>query len=111
MVQDFFYVLLNGSFLFLSLVLCIIRLVLMGKESCLRSIQQKIKGSLEGVVPVEVVDVDMEDEREGAFDEAVDKACHILGNLDAFVHCYTYEGTQSVPYIYLENSIAVYNLE
>ncbi|CAL9014853.1 hypothetical protein PRUPE_3G308300 [Prunus persica] len=68
------------------------RLVLMGKESCLRSIQQKIKGSLEGVVPVEVVDVDMEDEREGAFDEAVDKACHILGNLDAFVHCYTYEG-------------------
>lgn len=74
----------------------------MGKESCLRSIQQKIKGSLEGVVPVEVVDVDMEDEREGAFDEAVDKACHILGNLDAFVHCYTYEGTQSLSYIYLE---------
>ncbi|KAM2991841.1 hypothetical protein FF2_044137 [Malus domestica] len=39
-----------------------------------------------------MVDVDMEDEREGAFDEAVEKACNILGNLDAFVHCYSYEG-------------------
>ncbi|XP_068334848.1 uncharacterized protein [Pyrus communis] len=49
--------------------------------------------SLEGeVAPVEMVDVDMEDEREGAFDEAVEKACNILGNLDAFVHCYSYEG-------------------
>ncbi|XP_068324374.1 uncharacterized protein [Pyrus communis] len=70
------------------------RLVLMGKESCLRGIVQKITGPLEGAVaPVEVVDVDMEDEREGTFDEAVEKACNILGNLDAFVHCYTYEET------------------
>lgn len=45
------------------------------------------------MAPVEVVDVDMEDEREGTFEEAVEKACNILGNLDAFVHCYTYEGT------------------
>lgn len=69
------------------------RLVLMGKESSLRSVAQKIRESLEGVVSIEVVGVDMEEEeREGAFDEAVDKACNILGNLDAFVHCYAYEG-------------------
>lgn len=63
-----------------------IRLVLIGNESSLRSIAEKIKGS------VEVVGLDMEEDREGAFDEAVDKACNILGNLDAFVHCYHYEG-------------------
>ncbi|KAB2614131.1 carbonyl reductase family member 4-like [Pyrus ussuriensis x Pyrus communis] len=69
------------------------RLVLMGKESFLRRFVQKITASLEGeVAPVEMVDVDVEDEREGAFDEAVEKACNILGNLDAFVHCYSYEG-------------------
>lgn len=49
-------------------------------------------GSINGVEPVAVVRVDMEDDKEGAFDEAVDKACQILGKLDAFVHCYTYEG-------------------
>lgn len=69
------------------------RLVLMGNESCLRSVADKINGSLKGVVAVEVVGVDMEEEREGHFAEAVDKACMVLGNLDAFVHCYTYEGT------------------
>jgi hypothetical protein len=68
------------------------RLVLMGNESRLRSIAENITGSLKGVVPVEVVGVDMEDDREGAFGEAVDQACMILGKLDAFVHCYTYEG-------------------
>lgn len=64
----------------------------MGNESCLRRIAEKINGSLKGVVPVEVVGADMEDDREGAFEEAVDKGCMILGKLDAFVHCYTYEG-------------------
>ncbi|KAL5581394.1 hypothetical protein UlMin_013836 [Ulmus minor] len=68
------------------------RLVLMGDESCLRSVAQKIAGSLEGSGQIEVVGLDMEDEREGAFDEAVEKACRILGNFDAFVHCYIYEG-------------------
>ena len=68
------------------------RLVLMGKESSLRSVEEKIRGSLEGVVSIEVVGVDMEEERGGVFDEAVDKACEILGSLDAFVHCYAYEG-------------------
>ncbi|XP_050383944.1 uncharacterized protein LOC126800600 [Argentina anserina] len=68
------------------------RLVLMGKESSLKSVAEKVRGSLEGVVSVEVIGVDMEEEREGVFHEAVDKACEILGNLDAFVHCCAYEG-------------------
>ncbi|XP_057983627.1 uncharacterized protein LOC131168313 isoform X2 [Malania oleifera] len=68
------------------------RIVLMGNESCLRSIGEKIMGSLKGVMPIEVVGLDMEEDREVIFDEAVDKACRLLGNLDAFVHCYTYEG-------------------
>jgi len=75
----------------------------MGNESCLRSIGEKITGSLKGIYPVEVVGVDMEDEREAGFDQAVDKACGILGNLDAFAHCYTYEGISPMPlcWIYL----------
>ncbi|KAF3435264.1 hypothetical protein FNV43_RR22351 [Rhamnella rubrinervis] len=68
------------------------RLVLMGNERKLRNVVHKITGSLEGVELVEAVGVDMEDEREGVFEEAVDKACKILGNLDAYVHCYEYEG-------------------
>ncbi|PON95402.1 Glucose/ribitol dehydrogenase [Trema orientale] len=68
------------------------RLVLMGNESYLQSVAQKIVGSVKGAKPVEVVGLDMEEEREAAFDAAVDKACKTLGNLDAFVHSYTYEG-------------------
>ena len=71
-------------------------LVLMGNESCLRSIAGKINGLVKGVKPVEVVAVDMEEEREGHFAEAVNKACVILGSLDAFVHCYFYEGTTNL---------------
>ncbi|KAJ6298802.1 hypothetical protein OIU76_019878 [Salix suchowensis] len=68
------------------------RLVLMGNEKGLRSIGEKITGAIRGALPVEVVEMDVEEEREASFEEAVDKACRILGNLDAFVHCYTYEG-------------------
>lgn len=56
----------------------------MGTESRLRDFGKKIA--------VEVVGVDMEEETEAAFDSAVDKSIEVLGNLDAFVHCYTYEG-------------------
>lgn len=49
--------------------------------------------SLKGVLPIEVVGLDMEEEREAAFDEAVNRACSILGALDAFVNAYSYEGT------------------
>ncbi|KAJ4822156.1 hypothetical protein Tsubulata_020757 [Turnera subulata] len=73
------------------------RLVLMGEESCVRSVADKINGSVEGAASVEVVGLDMEDERQAAFDEAVDKACLILGNLDAFVNCYFYEGKMQNP--------------
>lgn len=68
------------------------RVVLMGNESYLRSIGSRITDTLEGAIPVEVVGIDMEVEKESTFDEAVDKASRIMGGLDAFVHCYTYEG-------------------
>lgn len=64
----------------------------MGNEGQLRSAAEKIRGSLDGVVFVEVVGLDMEDEREGAFDEAVEKATRLLGGVDALVNCYSYEG-------------------
>lgn len=65
----------------------------MGNESCLKSVAEDIMGTLKGAMAVEVVGLDMEEDREAAFDGAVEKACRILGNLDAFVHCYSYEGT------------------
>ncbi|KAF7801731.1 levodione reductase [Senna tora] len=68
------------------------RLVLMGDETCLRSIADLIMASLEGVQPVDVIGLDMEQESEAVFDEAVGKACDILGFFDAFVNCYAYEG-------------------
>ena len=67
----------------------------MGNENRLRSFGEKIRGLVKGVEAVEVVGLDMEEDREAAFDEAVDKACKILGNFNAFVHCYTYEGMPS----------------
>ncbi|KAK3412987.1 hypothetical protein EUGRSUZ_I01632 [Eucalyptus grandis] len=73
------------------------RLVLMGDEKGLRSVRERIAGSLKGAASVEVVGLDMEEEREGAFEEAVDKACNVLGGLDAFVHCYNYEGKMQDP--------------
>ncbi|XP_010550219.1 PREDICTED: carbonyl reductase [NADPH] 2 [Tarenaya hassleriana] len=68
------------------------RLVLMGNEGCLRKIGEKIMGSIEGVLPVEVIGIDMEADNEEAFDEAVEKAFQRLGYVDAFVNCYAYEG-------------------
>ncbi|XP_065855155.1 uncharacterized protein [Euphorbia lathyris] len=75
------------------------RLVLMGDENRLRNTREKIASSVKkGVLSlVEIVGIDMEEEREGAYDEAVYKACQILGNLDAFVHCYAYEGKIQDP--------------
>ncbi|XP_050231260.1 uncharacterized protein LOC126680226 [Mercurialis annua] len=68
------------------------RLVLMGNENSLRGIAEKITGSINGGFPVKVVGLDMEEEKEEAFDEAVEKASRILEKFDAFVHCYSYEG-------------------
>lgn len=64
----------------------------MGNESQLKGAADSIKNSLNGIFKVEVVGVDMEDDREAVFSEAVDRASSILGNLDALVHCYSYEG-------------------
>lgn len=73
------------------------QLVLLGNESQLKSVAEKIKHSLEGSVAVEVVGLDMTEDRESAFEEAVDKAWKIFGKLDAFVHCYSYEGKIQDP--------------
>ncbi|KAH6800912.1 Rossmann-fold superfamily protein [Perilla frutescens var. hirtella] len=73
------------------------RLVLMGNEGQLRSAAEKINDSLDGVVLVEVVGLDMEDEREGAFDEAVEKGRRLLVGVDALVNCYSYEGKMLDP--------------
>jgi len=73
------------------------RLVLIGNESSIRRAAEKIMDSVDGVVGIEVVGLDMEEEKEGVYDEAVDKAYKILGNLDALVHCYAYEGKMQDP--------------
>ncbi|KAL4367961.1 hypothetical protein GQ457_05G011320 [Hibiscus cannabinus] len=67
-------------------------LVLMGNESCLRSVRKKIMDSTNSMVPIEVVGLDLEEGREAAFDEAVDKAWKVFGFIDSFVNCYAYEG-------------------
>lgn len=56
-------------------------------------VKDRFIGSRDVSGSVEVVGLDMEEEREAAFEEAVDKACNLLGNFDAFVNCYTYEGS------------------
>ncbi|CAH9089369.1 unnamed protein product [Cuscuta europaea] len=68
------------------------QLVLVGDDKKLKSVAEMIRQSLEGNVVVEVVGLNMEDDQETVFDEAVDKAWKLLGYLDALVHCYSYEG-------------------
>ncbi|XP_004498504.1 uncharacterized protein [Cicer arietinum] len=74
------------------------RLVLLGNATQLQSIATKITDSVfaEGVAVtdpvVHVVGLDMENQSESVFHDAVDKASKILGKLDAFVNCYSYEG-------------------
>ncbi|MBA0630502.1 hypothetical protein Godav_002593, partial [Gossypium davidsonii] len=66
----------------------------LAKRGC-RSAKQKIMDSIMNVVvpePVAVVGLDMDDEREGAFVNAVDKAWRAFGHLDALVNCHAYEG-------------------
>lgn len=68
------------------------QLVLVGDERKLKRVGEMIRQSLDGNVVLEVVGLNMEEEQEAAFDEAVDKAWKHLGHLDALVHCYSYEG-------------------
>ncbi|RZC60176.1 hypothetical protein C5167_021942 [Papaver somniferum] len=70
------------------------RLVLMGNEKCVQTMVEKINGSLkEGMqTQIGVVGLDMEQGKEEDFENGVEKACKIWGNLDALVNCYSYEG-------------------
>ncbi|KAH9607263.1 hypothetical protein KSS87_021201 [Heliosperma pusillum] len=68
------------------------RLVLMGNEDRLRSIVDRISDSVKSTNAIEVVGLDMENDREETFNGAVEKACHVLGKMDAFVNSYAYEG-------------------
>ncbi|KAL8153137.1 hypothetical protein V2J09_010897 [Rumex salicifolius] len=72
------------------------RLVLMGNESRMKSVAKKISESSKDS-EVEVVGLHMEDDKETAFDAAVNKAEEILGSFDAFVNCYAYEGKMQDP--------------
>jgi hypothetical protein len=63
----------------------------MGNENTLKDVSATITNDLKEV-SIEIVGLDMEDEREAVFDEAVEKTWNILGKVDALVNCYTYEG-------------------
>ncbi|KAF6148431.1 hypothetical protein GIB67_038786 [Kingdonia uniflora] len=79
---------------------CGCRLVLMGDERKLESVAERIRGSLKSEDcggKIDVVGLNMEEEKESVFDEAVEKAKKVLENLDAFVHCYHYEGKMQNP--------------
>uniref|UniRef100_UPI001CB966A2 3-oxoacyl-[acyl-carrier-protein] reductase FabG isoform X2 n=1 Tax=Erigeron canadensis TaxID=72917 RepID=UPI001CB966A2 len=67
------------------------RLVLGGDEKVVKSVADWIKNELKDV-KIEIVGLDMEEEREVVFDEAVEKSWNLLGQVDAFVNCYAYEG-------------------
>lgn len=79
------------------------RLVLMGNEGCLQSIGDRIADLIKDTDAIKVVGLDMEDDREAIFQSAVEKACNFLGNLDAFVNCYAYEGKMQDPLVMTED--------
>jgi len=68
------------------------RLVMMGNEGSLRSIVDKIRDSIEGAFPADVIALDMESDSEVAFHAAVQKAWELSGHFDAFLNSYTYQG-------------------
>lgn len=69
----------------------------MGNEGALRRIAGNIMGSVKGVAPVNVIGIDMEEENESVYDDRVTRASSFLGKVDAFVHCYSYEGKPGGP--------------
>ncbi|KAJ0988837.1 hypothetical protein J5N97_007193 [Dioscorea zingiberensis] len=79
------------------------RLVLMGDENCLCSMAAEITSSLKEIDPIQVVGLNFEDDNEGGFDAAVDKAWNALGALDALVNCYLYEGKICEPLLVTEH--------
>ncbi|KAL0924518.1 hypothetical protein M5K25_005353 [Dendrobium thyrsiflorum] len=79
------------------------RLVIMGDENDLQSLVREITSSLKGSTPIELVGLNMEEESEVIFDNAVDKAWKLLGSVDAFVNCHLYEGKIQDPLLISEN--------
>ncbi|CAA7400572.1 unnamed protein product [Spirodela intermedia] len=79
------------------LVKCGCRVVLMGDPVSLRNIAEEINNSLKVHDSVEVVGLDMCEDKEAIFDQSVDKAWKLLGSLDSFVNCYDYEGKIQDP--------------
>ncbi|XP_073287674.1 uncharacterized protein [Primulina huaijiensis] len=78
------------------------RLVLMGDDGQLRRAVEKIEVSLDGRRDaVEVVGLDMKEEKAAIFEEAVGTAKGILGSLDAFVNCYSYEGKALYAFLHV----------
>ncbi|XP_078441451.1 NAD(P)-binding Rossmann-fold superfamily protein isoform X2 [Wolffia australiana] len=69
----------------------------MGEPGKLRSIADGINGSLKSPGSIQVVELEMNEDREEIFDLAVDKAWRLLGSLDSFVNCYLYAGKIKDP--------------
>ena len=76
----------------------------MGDDNCLRSMVGEIISSLKGINYIEVVGLNMEEDKEAAFDGAVDMAWKLLGTVDAFVNCYVYEGRAHIHNINIETT-------
>ncbi|GMH23874.1 hypothetical protein Nepgr_025717 [Nepenthes gracilis] len=79
------------------------RLILMGNESRLWTAAKEISESLKGIHPVEVIGVDMEEDKEAVFAAAVEKAWNILGCIDAFVQGFAYEGKNQEALVMAED--------
>ncbi|KAG0458229.1 hypothetical protein HPP92_023386 [Vanilla planifolia] len=79
------------------------RLVVMGDENELRPMVEDITSSLKGANPIEVLGLNMEEEMEAVFDEAVSRAWKLLGNVDAFINCYLFEGKIQDPLLTTED--------
>lgn len=79
------------------------RVALVGDEIKLRHVAEKVNKSLESAFTVAVVGLDMEQDREAVFEEAVEKTFLILGGLDAYVNCCSYEGKMQDPMNLNEN--------
>ncbi|KAG0459934.1 hypothetical protein HPP92_023062 [Vanilla planifolia] len=74
----------------------------MGDENELRPMVEDITSSLKGANPIEVLGLNMEEEMEAVFDEAVRRAWKMLGN-DAFINCYLFEGKIEDPLLTTED--------
>ncbi|KZT76552.1 short-chain dehydrogenase reductase 3a [Dorcoceras hygrometricum] len=86
------------------------RLVLMGNDGELRPAAENMEASLNSRChAVEVVGLDMKQEKAAVFYEAVAEAKRILGTLDAFVNCYSYEGKFCIPFLRVRPRVPKYN--